>query len=475
MRNLLDKIFKLKENNTSIRIELLAGLTTFASMVYILIFNANLLSNPYGDGSNPLGLSFGAIYISTALAAVVGNILMSFIANAPFAQATGVGLASFFVYNVCLKFGYSYANALVLVLIGGLLFLIISSTNLKRIIIRAIPYSVKAALAPGVGLFVSFIALQNAGIIVASKDNGVSLGSFNFISGEWKNVMPLLVAFVGFFVIGILSKKNYKRAILIGILISIALYYILGLTIEGFYDDVAQRIASVSLTEDFKAFGSEAFLQVFKSGFDFSSVIAAMGLSKFILVSTCLVLTFLFTDIFDSFGFIYGIYDRYSLLAEENSLEGIYKTLKADSLASVSSAFLGTSTVTTFVESASGVATGAKTGLTPLIVAILFLISMFFSPIAVLIPNAATAGALIYVGVILISCVKKIDWTDLSMAVPAFLTIALIPFSYNVAYGLAFGMIAHIVINIFMGNVKKIRIGTWIVAAVFLAIMMFTR
>ncbi|MBE5969394.1 MAG: NCS2 family permease [Lachnospiraceae bacterium] len=475
MRRFLEKIFKIKENNTSIRIELLAGLTSFTSMVYILIFNANLLSNPYGDGSNPLGISFGAVYISTALAAVVGNIFMSLVANAPFAQATGVGLTSFFVYTVCLKFGYSYANALLLVLIGGVLFVIISSTKLKRIIIRAIPYSVKVAMAPGVGLFVTFIALQNSGIIVASEENGASLGSFNFISGEWKNVMPLLVAFVGFFVIGILSKKKVKRAILIGILVSIALYYLLGLTIDGFYEGIAKSIESFSLTRDFEAFGTEAFLQVFKGGFDFGPVIAQMGFAKFILVSVCLVLTFLFTDIFDSFGFIYGVYDRYSLLAEENSLDGIYKTLRADAMGSVSGALLGSSTVTTYVESASGVASGAKTGLTPLFVAVLFLISMFFSPLAALIPNAATAGALIYVGVILIICVKKIDWGDLSMAVPAFLTIALIPFCYNVAYGLAFGMIAHIVINIFMGNIKKIRIGTWIVSAVFLAIMMFTR
>ncbi len=475
MRHFLEKIFKIKENNTSIRIELLAGLTSFTSMVYILIFNANLLSNPYGDGSNPLGISFGAVYISTALAAVVGNIFMSLVANAPFAQATGVGLTSFFVYTVCLKFGYSYANALLLVLIGGVLFVITSSTKLKRIIIRAIPYSVKVAMAPGVGLFVTFIALQNSGIIVASEENGASLGSFNFISGEWKNVMPLLVAFVGFFVIGILSKKKVKRAILIGILVSIALYYLLGLTIDGFYEGIAKSIESFSLTRDFEAFGTEAFLQVFKGGFDFGPVIAQMGFAKFILVSVCLVLTFLFADIFDSFGFIYGVYDRYSLLAEENSLDGIYKTLRADAMGSVSGALLGSSTVTTYVESASGVASGAKTGLTPLFVAVLFLISMFFSPLAALIPNAATAGALIYVGVILIICVKKIDWGDLSMAVPAFLTIALIPFSYNVAYGLAFGMIAHIVINIFMGNIKKIRISTWIVAVVFLAIMMFTR
>ena len=460
----MEKFFKVKENGSTVKTEIVAGVTTFMAMAYILMVNAGMFT--------ATGVSYGAIYISTAISAVVGTVLIGLLANLPLAQAPGMGLNAFFVYTVCLGLGLSYANALVLVLLDGIVFIILTVTGLRKVIFEAIPDAVKKAIPAGIGLFIAFLGLQNAGIVVDDPATLVNLTTFNFLgNATWASVMPILVTIFGLLAIAILSKRNVKGAILWGILGSAAAYYALGFTVKGFYDGFVESLSFNPLTS-FKEFGTESFFKVFTEGFDFSAYITANGTANLVLVIVTSALAFCLVDMFDTMGTLYGACARGGLLDKDGNVPNMNKAMLADAVATTTGAICGTSTVTTFVEASSGVAEGGRTGLSAMVTAALFFIAMFLSPVAALVPGCATATALIYVGILMVNCVKDIDWTDVEVGVPAFLAMAMMPFTYNISYGIAFGLISYIVIKLGMGKIKEIKVGTWIIGILF-TIMFF--
>lgn len=463
----LDKKFKLTEKNTTVRIELIAGLTTFMAMAYILMVNAGMFEN--------LGISYGAVYVATAISAVVGTVLIGLLANLPLAQASGMGLNAFFVFTVCFGFHLSYANALVLVLLDGIVFVILTATGLRKIIFDAIPASVKKAIPAGIGLFIAFIGLQGAGIVVNDDSTLVNLVSFNFLKdATWAGVMPILITILAVVAMAVLSKKNVKGAIIFSLLGGAVLYYILGLT-TGMYKAGSPFTMSNPFTA-FKQFGTESFAKVFTEGFDFSGYLAIEGnnVGSLILVIITSALAFCLVDMFDTMGTLYGACSRGGLLDENGDVINMNKAMLADAIATCTGAVCGTSTVTTFVESSSGVAAGGRTGLSAIFTAIFFFIAMFLSPIAQLIPSAATNAALIFVGVLMMNCVKDIEWTDPAIAVPAFVTIAFMPLTYNISYGIAFGIITHVLISLFTGKFKEIKLATYVIAVLFIAMFVLS-
>ena len=468
----MSKFFKLKENGTTVRIEFMAGLTTFFAMVYILMVNANMFANPFGDGTNVLGVSYGAIYIATAISAIIGTVLIGLLSNLPLAQASGMGLNAFFVYTVCVGFGLTYANALVLVLIDGVAFILLTVTGLRKKIFTAIPDAVRTAIPAGIGLFIAFLGLQNAGIIVPSTSTGVTLGSFNLLVGSWGAVMPMLVTIAAVIAVAIMSKKNVRGAVLWGILGAAVLYYLLGFTVPDFYANLS--ITMSSPFEAFKAFGTEAIGKVFTEGFDFSAYAAAHGSANLALTIITTALAFCMVDMFDTIGTLYGACARGNMLTKDGEVPNMDRAMLADAIATTTGAICGTSTVTTFVESSAGVAEGGRTGLSSMFTALFFLVAMFLSPVAQLIPSCATAAALVYVGVLMMACVKEIDWHSPDSAVPAFLTAAMMPFAYNISYGIAFGLISYVFIKLFTGKAKEIKAGTWIIMILFLLMLFLT-
>lgn len=462
----MENFFQVKEKGSTVKTEVLAGITTFMAMAYILMVNSGMFSD--------LGtVSYNAIYIATAISAVIGTVLIGVLANLPLAQASGMGLNAFFVYTVCFGFGLTYANALVLVLLDGIVFIILTVTGLREKIFEAIPDQVRIAIPAGIGLFIAFIGLQNAGIVVNDASTCVGLVSLNVFSGgaTWASVMPILITFGTVIAIAVMAHKNVKGSVLWGIIGGAAAYYILGFTIPGFYDGFG---ASLSFNP-FIAFGdfaSQAFCKVFTEGFDFSFYLADHSSTELIVLVLTTALAFCLVDMFDTLGTLYGACSRGNLLTEEGKIPNMNKAMLADAIATTCGAVCGTSTVTTYVESSAGVAEGGRTGLSSIVTGALFFIAMFFSPIAALIPGCATAAALIYVGVLMINCVRNIDWLDIRIAVPGFLTLAMMPMTYNISYGIAFGVISYIFISLFTGHAKEIKAGTWVIGILF-AIMFF--
>ena len=464
----MDKFFRVTEKGSTIRTEITAGLTTFMAMAYILMVNAGMFAE--------LGtVSYGAIYIATAISAIIGTVLIGLLANLPLAQASGMGLNAFFVYTVCFGFGLSYANALVLVLIDGLVFVLLTVTGLRKVIFDAIPQAVKTAISAGIGLFIAFIGMQNAGIVVADGATLVNLHSFNLLGGNvtWADIFPILVTLLAVFAIGAMAYKKVKGAVLWGILGSAVVYYVVGLiTVPEFY---ATAVAP-NLTSDFfgafKDFGSQAFLKVFTEGFDFSAYIAANGMASFVVMFLTTMLAFCMVDMFDTLGTLFGACSAGDLLDENGDIPNMNRAMLADAVATCTGAVCGTSTVTTFVESSAGVAEGGKTGLASMSTAFFFFVAMFLAPVAQLIPTYACAAALIYVGVLMMSNVRSINWSDPSVAVPAFLTISFMPLTYNISYGIAFGLISYVLIKLFSGKVKEVNVATWVITLLF-AVMFF--
>ena len=468
----MDRFFKLTERGSSIRTELIAGMTTFFSMVYILMVNANMFANPFGDGSNPLGVSYGAIYIATAISAVLGTTLAGLLSNMPLAQASGMGLNAFFVYTVCIGFGFSYANALVLVFFEGIIFILLTITGLRKKIFDSLPMAVRAAIPAGIGLFIALLGLQNAGIVVDNPSTLVDLASFNLLGRTWSDIMPKLVTLCALLAIVIMSIKKLRGAVLIGIVGGMAMYYLLGLTIDGFYENL--NIQFVSPIEAFKEFGEQSFLKVFTEGFDFSAYLEKNGGANLVLTIATTALAFCMVDMFDTLATLYAACERANLLDEKGEPINMNKGMLSDAIATSIGAACGTSTVTTFSEVNAGVAAGGRSGLTSVFCGIFFFIAMFLSPIAQLVPSCATAAALIYVGILMMISVKNIEWDDFKVSVPSFLTLALMPFTYNISYGIAFGLISFIIISIFCGDAKKIKASSWIIAALFIAMLLLT-
>lgn len=469
----MQKFFKLSERNTTVRTEIVAGVTTFMAMAYILMVNPGMFAE--------LGtVSFGAIYIATALSAVIGTVLIGLLANLPLAQASGMGLNAFFVYTACFGLGFSYANALLFILADGIIFILLTVTGLRRLIFNAVPQAVKVAIPAGIGLFIAFLGLQDSGLVVKDPATGVNLASFNLLgSATWGSIMPLLITIFAVIAIAILSKKGVKGAILWSVLGAAALYYALGFTVDGFYDGFMEGL-SLNPIDSFKEFGTEAFAKVFTEGFDFSDYLAQDGhdVTSLIIAFVTTALAFCMVDMFDTMGTLYGACRGGNLLIKnekgEDEVPNINKAMMADAVATCTGAICGTSTVTTYVESAAGVGAGGRTGLTSMVTAALFTVALFLSPIAALIPACAYAAALIYVGILMIACVKDIDWADPAVSLPAFLTIAMMPFTYNISYGIAFGLISYIFIKVGSGKIKEVNVGTWVIAALFAAMFFLT-
>lgn len=461
-------MFKLKERGTTVKTEILAGLTTFMAMAYILMVNAGIFSD--------LGVvTYNAIYIATALSAIIGTVLIGLLSGLPMAQAPGMGVNAFVVYTICLGFGFSYQNAMAMVLLDGIIFIILTVTGARKALFKAIPQAVKAVIPAGIGLFIAYIGLQNAGIIVPNESTASSFVSLNFLTGTatWASIMPILVTFLSIIIIAVLAKKNVRGAVLIGILGGAVLYYALGFTIPGFYEGFFAGF-SFNPFVAFKEFGDMAFLQVFKSGFNFSGYIAEHGMTNFVLVLVTTSLSLSIVDCFDTIGTLFGACARGNLLNEKGEVPNMDKAMLADAIATCTGAICGVSTVTTFVESSAGVAEGGKTGLTSLTTAALFFVAMFFAPLASLIPSCATAAALVYVGVLMMNGVRDVEWTDAAFAVPAFLSIVVMAFGYNISYGIGIGVIAYTLVELFRGNAKDIHPVTWVLDVLFLAMFLLS-
>lgn len=448
---MFEKIFKLKQHNTNVKTELAAGLTTFMTMAYILAVNPSIL----GDA----GMDSTAVLLATCIASFIGTACMAFMANLPFALSAGMGLNAFLAYTVVLGFGYSWQVALFAVFIEGVIFIILSLTNVREAIFNAIPLSLKHGVSVGIGLFIAFIGLQNAGLSIANSSTLVSIVSFtdNFSTDG----ICALLALVGTALTAILYIKKVKGSILIGILSTWILGIICQLT--GIYQvdpdaGYYSLIPTLGMT-DFSKLG-ETVGQCFNV--DFSGV----GIFNFAVI----VFSFLFVDLFDTLGTLIGVSAKAGMLDKDGKLPGIKPALLADAIATTSGAVLGTSTVTTFVESSAGAASGGRTGLTALTTAVLFLLSMFFAPIFTAIPSFATAPALIIVGFLMFSNIVEIKFSDknYASAIPAYLCIIAMPLFYSISEGISIGVISYVIINLACKNYKKISPVLYVLAVLFI-------
>ena len=437
MANFLTKAFGFDPQKHSVRTEIVAGITTFLTMAYILAVNPSIFS--------ALDMPKGSVFTATALAALIGTLVMALYAKKPFALAPGMGLNAFFVFTVCLTMGHSWQFALTAVFLEGLLFILLTVTKVRSWILNAIPLSLKHAIGAGIGLFIAFIGLQNAGIIANNDSTLVSLGDITHGAA--------LLGVIGIVITGALVILKVKGSILIGILVT----SIIGLFIKGADGEALTHFSGVISAPDSVA---PIFCQ-----FEWSQILSWDMLA--------VVFTFLFIDMFDTMGTIIGVSQKAGMVDEKGNVDGIDKMFMADSIATVCGACLGTSTTTTYVESASGVGEGGRSGLTSFTVAILFALALLFSPIFLAIPGAATAPALVIVGVMMMSPVAKIDWEDYSESIPAFITILMMPVAYSISDGILLGVISYALLNACAGKFKKISVTMWILAALFICKYIF--
>ena len=429
----MEKFFKLKERGTTVRNEVIGGITTFLAMAYILAVNPGMLGES--------GMGFGPVFTATAISAAVASLCMAFFANLPVALASGMGLNAFFTYTVVFGMGCSWQFALTAVLIEGILFILLSVFGVREAIINSIPATMKKAVAVGIGLFICLIGLSNAGITVG-KDLGTVVGFVNF------NVPSALVAIIGLFITIALYVLKIPGAVLLGIIITTIIGIPFGVT---------------TIPEDFKVFSVPEAPHLF--AFEWTNVFTL----KFFVV----FFTFLFTDLFDTIGTLMGVTEQAGLVDKDGNIPNAKGALLADAVGTVAGACLGTSTVTSYVESSAGVAAGARTGLASVVTAILFIVALFFTDLFAVIPSAATAPALIFVGYLMMKPVMKIDFEDPTEGIPAFITIMVMPFSYSISKGIAFGVISFVFCKLFSKKAKDVSIITWILAVVFVAYFVF--
>ena len=452
-KGVLEKWFHLKENHTDAKTEVIAGITTFMTMAYILAVNPNVL------GAS--GMDSGAVFTATALAAMVGTLMMALFANYPFVLVPGMGLNAYFAYTVVLQMGYSWEMALAAVFVEGVVFIVLSVTNVREAIFNSIPMNLKYAVSVGIGLFIAFIGFQNAKIVVDSATL-VSLYSFKgaVAAGTFSSEgITVVLAMIGILITGILVVKNVRGNILWGILITWALGMICQLT--GLYQPNPE-LGFYSMFPDFSAgFGIKSMAPTFMK-LDFSKIASLDFLA--------VVFAFLFVDLFDTLGTLIGVASKADMLDKDGKLPHIRGALLSDAIATSVGAVFGTSTTTTFVESASGVAEGGRTGLTAIVAAILFGLSLFLSPIFLAIPSFATAPALVVVGFMMMTTVTKIDFSDYTEAIPAYICIIAMPFMYSISEGIAMGVISYVIMNVLTGNAKKkgISILMYVLAVAFI-------
>ncbi len=422
---MLEKLFGLDKNVTRVRTEILAGITTFLTMAYILAVNPNILS--------ATGMDKGALFTTTVVASAFATLLMAFYAKLPFGLAPGMGLNAFFAYTVCLTMGYSWQFALTAVLIEGIIFILLTVTNLREKIVDAIPVTLKNAIGAGIGLFISFIGLQNAGIIVNNDATLISIG--NITSG------PALLGMIGLVVTSLLLVKGVRGALLFGILITTLIGIPMGITK---FDGIFSTPPSIE----------PIFWQ-----FEWHNIFT----KEMIVV----VFTFLFVDMFDTIGTLVGVTTKAGMMDKNGKIPHLKQAFMVDAIGTTAGAMLGTSTITTFVESASGVGEGGRSGLTAFVTAICFLLSLFLAPFFLSVPGAATAPVLILVGLMMMSSVLKVNFADYSEAIPAFICIIFMPLAYSISDGIVLGMISYVLINLLTVKYKKLTIGMYILAAIF--------
>ena len=424
---MLKKLFGFDSTKTTIRTEIVAGITTFLTMSYILAVNPTM----FGELD---GMPVGSVFTSTALAAIVGCLAMAFVGKLPFGLAPGMGLNAFFVYSVCMGMGYSWQFALTAVLIEGLIFIVLTLTNLREAIVNAIPMSLRNAIGAGIGLFIAFIGLKSAGVVVADGATLVALGDVT--SGS------ALLAFIGLVITGFMYSRNVPGAILLGIIITMVIGIPLGVTEFKGIVSAPESIAPIFCQFEFdKIFSVDMLVVVF---------------------------TFFFIDMFDTVGTLVGVCTKAKMMDENGNIYRVKQAFMADSIATTAGALLGTSTTTTYVESAAGVAQGGRSGLTALVVGGCFVIAMFFSPLFLSIPSAATAPALIIVGLLMAEQIKNVDFDDFSESIPAFVCMLMMPLTYSISNGILIGMITYVLMNIICGKFKKLSPAMYILAVLFI-------
>lgn len=430
---MLEKFFGLHSHKTTIRTEIIAGITTFMTMAYILAVNPEILS--------ATGMDKNAIFTATALSAVVATLVMALVAKLPFALAPGMGLNAFFAFTVVLGMGYSWQFALTAVFLEGIIFIVLTAFNVREAIVNAIPINIKHAISGGIGLFIAFIGLQNAGLIVSNPATMVGLGDMSSHT-VW-------VALLGVVVMGALLALKIRGALLIGIFVATLAGIPLGVTLlpEGYYLSLPPSISSIAFQ------------------FDFSQV--------FTLEMMVILLTFLFVDMFDTVGTLIGVASKADMIDKDGKLPRVKQALFADAIGTTAGSMLGTSTVTTYIESASGVAEGGRTGLTSLTVAIMFFMALFLSPVFLMVPGAATAPALILVGSFMLSPIVKINFNDITESIPVFLTIVMMPLTYSIAEGIVFGMISWVLLKLLSGRHKEVSWVMYVLAIIFCAKFFF--
>jgi AGZA family xanthine/uracil permease-like MFS transporter len=431
MLTILEKTFDLKLNNTTVKKELLAGFTTFITMAYIIFVNPQMMAAS--------GMDQGASFVGTCLAAAIACIAMGLYANWPVGLAPGMGLNAFFTYTVVNEMGYAWEIALGAVFLAGILFVIMSVTPLRRWMLDSIPLNLRIAMGSGVGLFIGFIGLKSGGIIISNDATLLSLGDFSKIE--------TLLAALGFLSITILSVRKIPGAIIIGVL---------GITIIGIFLGIVNFNGVVSMPPAL----APTLMKL--------DIMGALDLA---MISV--IMSFLFVNLFDTAGTLLGVATRANLVDEKGDIKNLDKALKADSSSSVFGAFFGCSPVTSYVESSAGIEAGGRTGLAAVVVGILFIIAIFFSPVAAIIPAYATAGALVYVAILMLSGMERLNWQDSSELLPALIIIIMIPLTFSIANGIALGFIAYIAIKIFTGKLKSISSGAWFLGLVFLSKFIF--
>jgi AGZA family xanthine/uracil permease-like MFS transporter len=489
----MDKFFRISERGSSVRTEIFAGITTFFAMAYIIFVNPNQVAAEGSGGwlaalgadAATMGKIWNSVYIASILVAVIGTLLMAFVADMPFAQACGMGLNSFFCTTFVAGAFFAgddvvtgYQSGLVIVFLSGVVFLVLSITGLREYIAKAMPECLKKAIPAGIGLFIAMIGFKNAGIIEANQYTFVQFFDFHGViqtvgtevdgvtvtaMDAWRQIVPVLVALLGVIIIGILAKKGVKANVIIGILISTVLYYVMTLELPSF--DVS------AIGQSFKDFGEIGFLGLFNgdawnAAFNSSYIGGAFS-------AVMLIIVFCLVDMFDTVGTIYGTASQANMLDENGDPINIDKSMLCDSIGTVSGALLGTSTCTTFVESASGVSAGGRTGFASLITAICFAVCLFLSPLANIIPSCATAPALIFVGVLMVKNFAKVDMDDMLSAVPAFLALIMMPLTYSISNGIGIGAIAYVIIALFTGKYTKKDIVVTVIAALFICKFIF--
>lgn len=458
-RSFLDSFFKLSENKTNVKTEILAGFTTFITMAYIIFVNPHILMQSgmnsqglLGDAAVSAGLNaindpvVASVFAATCIAAAVGTLVMALYANLPFAQAPGMGLNAFFTYSVCLTLGYTWQQALAAVFVSGVIFIIITVTTLREKIVDALPHNLKLAISGGIGLFIALIGLKSGGVITASPATLVTFGSFT-------NPHALLTI-MGIVITAVLMSRGVKASILIGIVCTTLIGIPMGITnLAG----VSVISAPPSLAPTFLKMDFGGLLGVGQAGF-------VGALTSIVMV----VITFSLVDLFDTIGTLVGTAQKAGMIEPDGRVKNMNKALLSDAIATTAGSLLGTSTVVTYVESTAGVSEGGRTGLTSFTVAVLFILSLFFAGLVGVVPAEATAPALVIVGVLMMSSVTKINFTDFTEALPAFFTIAIMPFSYSIANGIAAGIIFYPIVKVATGKYKEVHPIVYVLAALFI-------